>query len=183
MNCQAYIRLISRELSELAGAEEIDELHRHLAGCPQCRREFEFQRSIHEALSRPLASPLPADFAERVLGRALADAGHRSRARAVNYSLPVMATATVTILVILYRAPIARALAPVFYVLGEGVGRAIAGLGSRIAEAASDLGRAQAVSGGRVVVAGQVTKMWGIALAALAATGWALSRAYAYLRR
>jgi anti-sigma factor RsiW len=184
MNCHDCIALISRRLSGLISEPERQELERHLSECSACRAELRLQQRIHEALSEPVPPVLADDFAERVMRRALAEARREGRARTLGYLLPVFANAAALILVILYSGQIARALAPSFGAIGEGVAAGFAWLGNGVGEALRGMGRTESRAGGLVgQAASQAVWMWGTTAAAVGLVGWALSRAYTFLRK
>jgi anti-sigma factor RsiW len=184
MNCHDGIGLVSRKLSGLISETERRELERHLAECSGCRAELRLQQRIHEALSEPAPSALPAGFGERVSRLALAQAKRESRTRTLGYLLPVFANAVILVLVILYNGQIARALAPSFGAIGEASATGLAWIGNGIGEALRDMGVTGSVSGGAASAAASLAvRTWGTALVAMALAGWALSRAYAFLRK
>ena len=184
MNCYDSIELVSRKLSGLISETERHQLERHLAECPGCRAELRLQQRIQEVLSEPVPAALADDFAERVTRRALAGSRREGRARALGYLLPIFVNAMVLILVILYRGQIARALAPSFGAIGEGVAAGVAWIGHGVGEALREIGGTESAAGGLIdAAAPQAVWMWTTTAAAVALVGWALSRAYAFLRK
>jgi anti-sigma factor RsiW len=184
MNCRDCIGLVSRKLSGLVSEPERQELERHLAECPGCRAELRLQQRIHEALSEPVPPVLAGGFAERVTRRALAQARREGRSRTLGYLLPVFANAVALVLVILYSGQIARGLAPSFGAIGDGFAAGFAWIGHWVGETLHEMGRTESAAGGLIDQAAPwAVWMWGTTAAALALVGWALSRAYAFLRK
>jgi anti-sigma factor RsiW len=184
MNCRDCIELVSRKLSGLISEPERQKLDQHLAECPGCRAELRLQQEIHEALLEPVPSVLADGFAERVTRRALAEARHEGRARTLGYLLPVFANAVVLVLVIHYRGQIAHTLAPSFGAIGEGFAAGFAWIGDGVGGALREMGRTESRAGGLIdQAASQAVWMWGTTAAAVGLVGWALSRAYAFMRK
>jgi len=184
MNCRDFIELIDRQISGLATRTELEELKQHLAGCPACKAEFRLQTRIHQALAEPMPRALPGDFAERVSRRAVAEARRQASARRLGYLLPIFATASLVVLAIVYRADIAGALAPLFGAIGERLSYMIAWMGAGASEATRTLGSTRGLpAGSATAVLAQTIRIWASALVAIAAIGWALFWAYAFLRK
>jgi hypothetical protein len=84
--------LLSAYLDDELGLEERASVDRHLAGCEDCRDEFEALRRLARALSEDSVPPVPADLEERI-GRRL-DAATVVRLRRWRFVVPATVAAT-----------------------------------------------------------------------------------------
>lgn len=68
-SCAVYEALVSAYLDGALSPEEQTVLADHMESCPACRRYFDDQVAIHEALLSLGSVPAPADLAERVMAQ------------------------------------------------------------------------------------------------------------------
>jgi anti-sigma factor RsiW len=75
MTCPNYETMLEAYLDGELPPAEVEQLHRHLEACPECRRELaELRRGIELFRAGSLAEPeiaLPPGFAERVAAKAV----------------------------------------------------------------------------------------------------------------
>lgn len=81
MNCVDCQELLQRRLDGGPPGDGAD-IHRHLAGCPDCRDWYAAARRLEAGLRLLPAATVPADLAGRVAGRVLAERRARRRRRA-----------------------------------------------------------------------------------------------------
>jgi anti-sigma factor RsiW len=176
MNCQDYIELIARKLEGSLSAGEVSGLASHLATCARCRAEAVLQTGIAGALVWQGEPELAADFAERVSRRALALPRAEKPARRWDYLMPIAATASLLVLVVIHRGDIAATLASPLAAVGKGTASAAGWIGAMFAEMSG-------VAGSADIPAASLIGLWGPLVCAAAIVVWASSRVYAVIRR
>ncbi|MGK4582106.1 hypothetical protein [Kitasatospora sp. HPMI-4] len=74
------IELLADLAEGLVAPEPASDLHRHLAGCPDCEDTFAALAEVRSLLGAVEAPPLPADVAERIDAALAAEAAHLAAA-------------------------------------------------------------------------------------------------------
>jgi anti-sigma factor RsiW len=176
MNCADCIELIARKLEGSLSATESSALEGHLVACPRCRAEEALQARIAQALALPEDAALAAGFAQVVSNRAFSRARGEKRQKPWGYLIPVLATATLLVLAILYRANIAGVLAPAFSVVGQLAEAAFTWVGSALGGASGQASAAARPAAGLLAI-------WGPLACAAAIVILASSRIFTLARR
>ncbi len=132
MNCSGYTEWIARKMDGLLPEESARALAAHLSLCPRCRAELLLQTRIHEALSRELPAGLSHDFALEVTRKALRDSKAERRARLWANLVPALAFAGGAVLLLTFRADLARLLPALVKALTGGLAAPVAWIGNAV---------------------------------------------------
>jgi anti-sigma factor RsiW len=81
MRCKAVRKQLSRYVDLEVPPELREEIEAHLAGCPDCRQALAKLEQVAGVLASGSLPPVPEGFAERVMGKARAQARREPQAR------------------------------------------------------------------------------------------------------
>lgn len=185
MKCPDYVLLISRRLDGTLTEDESATLDAHLAVCARCRTEAIFQRRLIKALKQEIPTTLPRDFTRRVT-REARSLGRIETRRRLGFAdlVPAFLAAAAAVLLVIFSSEIGTALASAMQAFAGTIGAPLAAVAEPISDllargaALGEVGRTNPATISHLV--GNL--YFGLALS-LAAAAWALSRAYAFMRR
>jgi hypothetical protein len=132
MKCSDYIEWVGRKLEGSLPPDQLRELDGHLATCDRCRAELRLQQRIVESLREDVPSGLSAGFTQRVTERVKSKPRDERFARRWPALIPAFASVAAAVLVFVFRAGIAGAVAPPLERFGEGLAGPMASLGQSI---------------------------------------------------
>jgi anti-sigma factor RsiW len=185
MKCSDYVLMISRRFDGSLTEDETARLEAHLAGCARCRTEAIFQERLIRALKQEIPATLPRDFTRRVTREAEGMARMEIR-RKLGFAdlVPAFLAAAAAMVLVVFSGEIGPWLASAMQWVGGTVGASLGSLGepvSNLLARGATLGEAGRAYPGTVShLAGNL--YFGLTLS-LAVAAWALSRAYAFMRR
>jgi anti-sigma factor RsiW len=184
MKCSDSVILIARKLDGMLTDSDAKTLEAHLARCARCRRELMLQQKLVQTLKQDLPGMVSADFTRRVTDRARRLDGETRRLRIrLGDLLPALPAVAGCLLLVLFWKDLADIVAPAMEVVADATGGPLAALGDGLAKVLDRLAPAPHVSlPGRAVISQLLANIYVGAAIACAATVWAFTRAYAFIR-
>lgn len=183
MRCSDCVGLIAQKLAGTLSANELEGLQRHLAQCPQCRREELLQIKISEALAERPEGELSVGFTQRVMTRTQRLRRTRRAILALTRLAPAYGAAAVILLLLGFGIDLARAIPPAMEAMAQATVPPLVWLGEGVVGIFAHLPAVGTEPvGGVSNLGGSLTTMLGGVVIAIAAVFWAFSRVFSFMR-